>query len=177
MFLQPFLSLLIKLLKWIDGSVICVYIVWWRKCSLKCPMMPYGIVTCMHTCCRSLLLFATSTNLPSICHSKRPHVLISALSMHLSPVQWAWTRAPATHILGAQILTALTLLTCSTHPAFPLLCNCTVLPVPLSTGPYLVRNLVYRWRNISRTCLRNVGVSRSLTARRVLLECAGNTCY
>ena len=44
----------------------------------------------------------------------RPHVLISALSMHLPPVLWAWIRVPATHFLGARILTTLTL---STPPA------------------------------------------------------------
>ena len=90
------------------------------------------------------LLYATPTHLPSICPFTRPHVIISALSMHLPPVLWAWIRAPATHFLGARILTTLPL---SIPPAafsalpqtlaFPLLCNYTVLPVPLSTGPYL----------------------------------------
>ena len=61
-----------------------------------------------------LLLYATPTHLPSICPFTRPHVLISALSMHLPPVLWAWIRAPATHFLGARILTTLTL---STPPA------------------------------------------------------------
>ena len=61
-----------------------------------------------------LLLYATPTHLPSICPFTRPHVLISALSMHLPPVRWAWIRAPATHFLGARILTILTL---STPPA------------------------------------------------------------
>ena len=62
----------------------------------------------------TLLLYATPTHLPSICPFTRPHVLISALSMHLPPVLWAWIRAPATHFLGARILTTLTL---STPPA------------------------------------------------------------
>ena len=76
-------------------------------------------------------------------------MLISALSMHLPPVLWACIRAPATHFLGARILTTLTI---STPPAafsaFPLLCNWTVLPVPLLTGPYLgatVVNLAYTY--------------------------------
>ena len=56
-----------------------------------------------------LLLYATTTHLPSICPFTRPHVLISALSMHLPPVLWAWICAPATHFLGARILTTLTL--------------------------------------------------------------------
>ena len=55
------------------------------------------------------LLYATSTHLPSICPFTRPHVIISALSMHLPPVLWAWIRAPATHFLGARILTTLPL--------------------------------------------------------------------
>ena len=55
------------------------------------------------------LLYATPTYLPSICPFTRPHVIISALSMHLPPVLWAWIRAPATHFLGARILTTLPL--------------------------------------------------------------------
>ena len=55
------------------------------------------------------LLYATTTHLPSICPFTRPHVIISALSMHLPPVLWAWIRAPATHFLGARILTTLPL--------------------------------------------------------------------
>ena len=55
------------------------------------------------------LLYATPTHLPSICPFTRPHVIISALSMHLPPVLWAWIRAPATHFLGARILTTLPL--------------------------------------------------------------------
>ena len=55
------------------------------------------------------LLYATPTHLPSICPFTRPHVIISALSMHLPPVLWAWISAPATHFLGAQILTTLPL--------------------------------------------------------------------
>ena len=58
-----------------------------------------------------LLLYATPTHLPSICPFTRPHVLISALSMHLPPVLRDWIRAPATHFLGALILTTLTLST------------------------------------------------------------------
>ena len=70
-------------------------------------LVPYdvGIVTCMHTCCTWLLLYATPTHLPSICPFTRPYVVISALSMYLPPVLWAWIRAPATHFLGARILT------------------------------------------------------------------------
>ena len=56
-------------------------------------------------------LYAYPTHLPSICPFTRPYVLISALSMHLPPVLWAWIRAPATHFLGAQILTTLTIST------------------------------------------------------------------
>ena len=41
-------------------------------------------------------------------------MLISALSIYLPPVLWAWIRAPATHFLGARILTTLTT---STPPA------------------------------------------------------------
>ena len=55
------------------------------------------------------LLYATPTHLPSICPFTRPHMIISALSMHLPPVLWAWIRAPATHFLGARILTTLPL--------------------------------------------------------------------
>ena len=55
------------------------------------------------------LLYATPTHLPSICPFTRPHVIISALSMHLPPVLWAWIRAPATHFLGARVLTTLPL--------------------------------------------------------------------
>ena len=55
------------------------------------------------------LLYATPTHLPSICPFRRPHVIISALSMHLPPVLWAWIRAPATHFFGARILTTLPL--------------------------------------------------------------------
>ena len=55
------------------------------------------------------LLYATPTHLPSICPFTRPHVIISSLSMHLPPVLWAWIRAPATHFLGARILTTLPL--------------------------------------------------------------------
>ena len=55
------------------------------------------------------LLYATPTHLPSICPFTRPHVIICALSMHLPPVLWAWIRAPATHFLGARILTTLPL--------------------------------------------------------------------
>ena len=68
----------------------------------------------MHTCCTWLLLYATPSHLPSICPFTRPYVLISALSMYLPPVLWAWIRAPATHFLGARILTTLTT---STPPA------------------------------------------------------------
>ena len=99
----------------------------------------------MHTCCTCLLLNATSTHSPSICPSIRPHLLISALFMHLPTALWASKRAPATHFLGARILITLSF---STHPAalisasrntqcLPPLCKCTVLPIPLSTGPYL----------------------------------------
>ena len=52
------------------------------------------------------LLYATPTHVPSICPFTRPHVIIS---MHLPPVLWAWIRAPATHFLGARILTSLPL--------------------------------------------------------------------
>ena len=79
-----------------------------------------------------------------LCLFTRPHLLIRALSMHLPPVLWAWIRVPATHFFGARILTTLSF---STHPAAssalpqhlppPLFFNCTVLPVPLSKGPYL----------------------------------------
>ena len=55
------------------------------------------------------LLYATPTHLPSICPFTRPHMIISALSMHLPPVLCAWIRAPATHFLGARILTTLPL--------------------------------------------------------------------
>ena len=55
------------------------------------------------------LLYTTPTHLPSICPFTRPHVIISALSMHLPPVLWAWIRAPATHFLCARILTTLPL--------------------------------------------------------------------
>ena len=55
------------------------------------------------------LLYATPTHLPSICPFTRPHVIISALSMNLTPVLWAWIRAPATHFLCARILTTLPL--------------------------------------------------------------------
>ena len=55
------------------------------------------------------LLYATPTHLPSVRPFTRPHVIISALSMHLPPVLWAWIRAPATHFLGARILTTLPL--------------------------------------------------------------------
>ena len=55
------------------------------------------------------LLYATPAHLPSICPFTRPHVIISALSMHLPPVLWPWIRAPATHFLGARILTTLPL--------------------------------------------------------------------
>ena len=55
------------------------------------------------------LLYATPTHLPSICPFTRPHVITGALSMHLPPVLWAWIRAPATHFLGARILTTLPL--------------------------------------------------------------------
>ena len=55
------------------------------------------------------LIYATPTHLPSICPFTRPHVIISALSMHLPPVLWAWIRAPATHFLGARSLTTLPL--------------------------------------------------------------------
>ena len=49
------------------------------------PKVPYdvGTVTCMHTCCTGLLLYACSTHSPSIYSFTRPHLLISALSMHL----------------------------------------------------------------------------------------------
>ena len=59
----------------------------------------------MHTCCTWILLYATPTHLPSICPFTRPYVLISAQSMYLPPVLWAWIHAPATHFLGARILT------------------------------------------------------------------------
>ena len=52
--------------------------------------------------------------LPSICPFTHPYVLISALSMYLPPALWAWIRAPATHFLGARILTTSTT---STPPA------------------------------------------------------------
>ena len=55
------------------------------------------------------LLYTTPTHIPSICPFTRPHMLISALSMHLPPVLWVWIRAPATHFLGARILTTLPL--------------------------------------------------------------------
>ena len=70
-----------------------------------------GIVTCMHTCCTWLLHYATPTHLPSICPFTRPYVLISALSVYLPPVLWAWIRAPATHFLGARIITTSTTFT------------------------------------------------------------------
>ena len=80
------------------------------------PLVHYGvgIVTCMLTCCTWLLPYPTSTHSPSICPFARPHLLIRALSMRLPPVLWAWIRAPATHFLGARILTTLTF---SIHPA------------------------------------------------------------
>ena len=68
----------------------------------------------MHTCCTWLLLYAPPSHLPSICPFTRPYVLISALSMYLPPVLWAWVRAPAIHIFGARILSTLTT---STPPA------------------------------------------------------------
>ena len=64
--------------------------------------------------CTRLLLYATPTRLPYICPFTRPYVLISALFMYLPPVLWAWMRAPATHFLGARILTTSTT---STPPA------------------------------------------------------------
>ena len=78
--------------------------------------VPYdvGIVSCMYTCCTWLLLYAPPGHLPSICPFTRPYVLISALSMYLPPVLWACICAPATHFLGARILTTLTT---STPPA------------------------------------------------------------
>ena len=107
--------------------------------------VPYdvGIVTCMHTCCTRLLLYATPTHLPSICPSTRPYILISAnhipstCTLGLDPCAChsLFGRTDPYHIdnfyssCGPQ-RPAATL-------AFPLLCNCTVLPVPLSTGPYL----------------------------------------
>ena len=129
------------------------------------------------------LLYATPTHLPSICPFTRPHVIISALYMHLPPVLWAWIRAPATHFLGARILTTLPLsippaafsaLSAATL-AFPLLCNYTVLPVPLSTGPYLdmhrtgakhvvchMQKSIIQWSVISKfTCSSISSSSRS----------------
>ena len=82
-----------------------------------------------------------------------PHMSISALFMHLPSVLWAWICAPATNILGAPILiTVIFYSSCSLNRlaatlAFPLLCNCTVLPVPLSTGPYL-DSPMYDWSYI-----------------------------
>ena len=91
-----------------------------------------------------LLLYATPTYLPSICPFTRPHVLISALFMHLPPVLWAWICAPATILFGRTdpyytdtFYSSCGLQRLAATLAFPLLCNCTVLPVPLSTGPYL----------------------------------------
>ena len=104
-----------------------------------------GIVTFMHTCCTWLLLYATPTHLPSICPSLRA----DQCPIHV----------PSTCTLGLD--------TCARHSLFgrtdpyyidnfysscglkrlaatlasPLLCNCTVLPVPLSTGPYLDANV------------------------------------
>ena len=90
------------------------------------------------------LLYATPTHLPSICPFTRPHVIISALSMHLPPVLWAWIRAPATHFLGARILTTLPLSIPTAafsalpqHLPSPFCVIILSLPVPLSTGPYL----------------------------------------
>ena len=60
------------------------------------------------------ITFATPSHLPSICPFTRPYVLISALSMYLPPVLCALIHAPATHFLGARILTTLTT---STPPA------------------------------------------------------------
>ena len=99
------------------------------------------------------LLYATPTHLPSICPFTRPHVIISALSMHLPPVLWAWIRAPATHFLGARILTTLPL---SIPPAaFSALPQ--HLPSPFSViilssqylfqrGPIWIRELTYSTR-------------------------------
>ena len=112
------------------------------KCSLNWDSYDVGIVTCMHTCCKWLLLYATSTHSLSICPFTRPHFLISALFMHFPPALWAWIRAPATHFFGRTdpYYTDIFYSSCGLKRhaatlAFPLLCNCTVLTVPLSTGP------------------------------------------
>ena len=101
------------------------------------------------------LLYATPTHLPSICPFTRPQVIISALSMNLPPVLWAWIRAPATHFLGARILTTLPL---SIPPAaFSALPQ--HLPSPFSviilSSQYLFqRGLIWVHRNIPITAVR-----------------------
>ena len=65
------------------------------------------------------VLYAIPTHLPSICPFTRPYVLISALSMYLPPVLWAWIRVPATHFLGARILTTSTTSTPAAFSALP----------------------------------------------------------
>ena len=110
---------------------------------IKFPMMLVLSLACMHLLHMAITLcnFHPFTHLPSICPFTRSHVLISALCMHLIPVLWAWIRAPATHFLDPYH-TDIFYSSCGLkrHDAtlpFPLLCNCTVLPAALSTGPYL----------------------------------------
>ena len=86
----------------------------------------------MHTCCTCLLLNVTSIHSPSIYPSISRHLLISGLFMHPTTVLWAWICVPATHFLGARILP---------QHCLPSLCKCPVLPIPLSTGPYLNASL------------------------------------
>ena len=57
-----------------------------------------------------------------------PHLLISALFMHLPPVLWAWICVPATHLFGAQILTILSF---PTHPVVFSSCHNICLPPSL----------------------------------------------
>ena len=73
---------------------------------------------------------------------------LRTLFMHLPTVLWAWICAPATHFLGARILITLIFYSScgpNKHPAttlaFPPLCNCTVLPTSLSTGPIWIQDI------------------------------------
>ena len=97
-----------------------------------------SIILCNFQPLALYLPFHTSPSLP---------LLISTLSNHRPPVLWAWICAPATHFIGARILTTLSFSThCATLSALPLhlpspFSVIVLFSVSLSTGLYLVFDL------------------------------------
>ena len=95
----------------------------------------------------SYYFYATPTHLPSICPFTRPHVLITDQCPIHAPSTCTLGLDPCTlhslfgrtdrSLLHWHFLLLLRPLAPCRYTCLPSLCNCTVLPVHLPTGPYL----------------------------------------